>query len=342
MHSFSASPALLARSGVSLALITQLLCAIGCTDYDGAHGASGFALQAEAVELWAEADSAPLPTSHSLDMKAESRTVVWLADRVTGGIFRIDPTRRDYRLMGAVDNPPEEIERPLRVAVSPEHGVFVFDLITRRVDQFTPDGTPVHSFEPGFVPSRMDVVKRPIAMQFAVVETDSAEMIPRLMIIRTDLRGDQPDTVLFPGAVGPEALWSATAEPGHLALDAGATAMWVWARVAADTVFEVTPASNARKRVLRLQDQDPLGILVDSEREILWVVSPDEENRLRYAAYDTRTPGLTGPEESFLGERTTTGFDPKLAKDGVVIGRVQSIGSRTKLAAYDMLVPLKR
>ncbi len=342
MRPFSASPARLARSGISLALMTHLLSAVGCTGYDGADEESGFALQAEAVELWAEADSAPLPTSHSLDMKAESPTVVWLADRVTGGIFRIDPPGRDYRLMGAVDNPPEEIQRPLRVAVSPEHGVFVFDLITRRVDQFTPDGTPVHSFEPGFIPSRMDVVQRPIGLQFAVVNSVRADSMPRLVIIRTDLRGDQPDTLLFSGTYGPEALWSAIAEPGHLALDAGAAGMWAWARVAADTVFEVTPGSSARKRVLRLQDQDPLGILVDSEREILWVVSPDEEDRRRYAAYDIRSPGLSGPEDSYLGERTTTGFDPKLAKDGVLIGRVQSVSSGMKLAAYDMLVPLKR
>jgi hypothetical protein len=275
-------------------------------------------------------------------MKAESPTVVWLADRAAGAIFRIDATRLDYRLMGEADNPPEEIEQPVRVAVSPEHGVFVFDWSSRRVDQFTPDGTPVHSFEPGFVPLRMDIVQQPIGMQFAVVDNDRPDSIPRLVIIRTDLRGERPDTVLFPGTYGPETLWSATAERGHLALDAGATGMWAWARAAPDTVFEVTPASIARKRVLRLQDQNPLGILVDSEREILWVVSPDEENRVRYAAYDIRPPGLAGPEDSYLGERTTTGFNPRLAKDGVVIGRVQSIGSRTKLAAYDMLVPLKR
>jgi len=325
-----------------LALITQLLTASGCTGYDGADGESGFALQAEAVELWAESDSAPLLISRSVDMKAESPTVVWLADRVAKAVFRIDATRLDYRLMGAADNPPAEIEQPVRVAVSPEHGVFVFDWSSRRVDQFTPDGTPVHSFEPAFIPFRMDVVQQPIGMQFALVNNDRSDSIPRLVIIRTDLRGEQPDTVLFPGTYGPEALWSATAEPGHLALDADATGMWAWARVATDTAFEVTPASIARKRVLRPQDQNPLGILVDSEREILWVVSLGEENRLRYAAYDTRSQGLVGPEDSYLGERTTTGFRPKLAKNGVVIGLVQSIGSQTKLAAYDMLVPLKR
>ena len=342
MRSFSASSAHHARIGISLALFIQLLGAIGCTGYDHAGAESEFDLQAEAVVLWAEPDSAPLRTSASVDMKAESRSVVWIADRPSGGVFRIDPIRVEYRTMGAVDDPPEEIMRPLRVAISRQHGVFVFDWVSRRVDQFTPDGIPIQSFEPGFAPARMDFVERPIGMQFAVVDTARSDSIPRLVIIRTGLKGERPDTVLFPGAYGPEALWSATAERGHLALDAGSTSMWVWALVAADTAFEVTHALTARKRVLRPQDRGPLGILVDSEREILWVVSQDVEDRLRYAAYDIRVPGLAGPEDSYLGERTTTGFGPKIAKDGVVIGRVQSVGSQTKLAAYDMLVPLKR
>jgi hypothetical protein len=81
---------------------------------------------------------------------------------------------------------------------------------------------------------------------------------------------------------------------------------------------------------------------VDSERQILWIVSRGEGNRRRFAAYDIRAPGLAGPEDSFLGERTTTGFDPKVAIDGVIVGRVASVRSGTKLAAYDMLVPLVR
>ena len=342
MRSFSVSPVNLVRAGISLVLITQWLSSIGCTGYDG-DGESGFALQAEAVELWSESDSPPLSTGRSLDMKAESRSVVWIADRFSGGLFRVDPTRGDYRLMGAEDNPPQEIVQPLRVAVSPEHGVFVFDWVTRRVDQFTPGGTPVHSFEPEFVPARMDIVQRPIGIQFTVVDRDRPDSIARLVVIRTDLRGEQRDTVLFPGLHGPESLWTAPAEPGDLALDAGSYGLWAWARVAADTVFEITLASTARKRVLRTQDQDPIGILVDSEREILWVVSHGEEGQIRYAAYDTGVPGLVGPEDSYLGERTTTGFDPKLAKDGVVIGRIQSpTGLRSRLAAFDMLIPLKR
>lgn len=342
MRSFSVSPVNLVRAGISLVLITQWLSSIGCTAYDG-DGESGFALQAEAVELWSESDSPPLSTGRSLDMKAESRSVVWIADRFSGGVFRVDPTRGDYRLMGVGDNPPQEIVQPLRVAVSPEYGVFVFDWVTRRVDQFTPDGTPVHSFEPEFVPARMDFVQRPIGIQFTVVDRDRPDSIARLVVIRTDLRGEQRDTVLFPGLHGPESLWTAPAEPGDLALEAGSHGLWAWARVAADTVFEITLASTARKRVLRTQDQDPSGILVDSEREILWVVSHGEEGQIRYAAYDTGVPGLVGPEDSYLGERTTTGFDPKLAKDGVVIGRIQSpTGLRSRLAAFDMLVPLKR
>jgi hypothetical protein len=342
MGSFSASSAQHVRVAISLALFIELLGAIGCTGYDDDGAESEFVLQAEAVALWAEPDSALLRTSTSVDMEAESRSVVWIADRPSGGVFRIDPVRVEYRTMGAGEDPPEEIMRPLRISVSRQHGVFVFDWVSRRVDQFTPDGIPIQSFEPGFVPVLMDVVEHPIGMQFAAVDAARSDSIPRLVIIRTGLKGERPDTVLYPGAYGPEALWSAAAERGHLALDASSTSMWVWAMVAADTAFEVTHAPTARKRVLRPQDRNPQGILVDSEREILWVVSPDEEDRYRYAAYDIRTPGLVGTEDSYLGERTTTGLRPKIAKDGVVIGRVQSVGSRTKLAAYDMLVPLER
>jgi hypothetical protein len=342
MHPFSSLAACIARWGVPFVLIAQLTGVTGCTGYEGADGQSRFELQAEAVQLWAESEEPPFPTSQASEMRAESPTAVWLTDRITGGVLRVDPTRLDYRAMGVADTPPAEIVRPLRVAVSRQHGVFVFDLATRRVDQFTPDGTPVQHFEPGFVPSRMDVVDRPIALQFAVVDGDRPDSIPRLMVIRTDLRGANPDTVLSPGTHGPEALWNGTAQPGYLAIDAGSSGLWIWASVAADTVFEITADSNGRKRLLRQQDQDPRGIMVDSEREILWIVSPDEAGQLRYAAYDIRTPGLVEPEVSFLGERTTTGFDPKIAIDGVVVGRIQSSRVGTRLAAYDMLVPLKR
>lgn len=342
MYSFSILTTRLARWGAPLLLISQLPGLAGCTGYEGDGGSSGFELQAEAIQLWVEADSTPLPTSQTSDIEAESRTAVWLADRITGGVFRVDPTRLSYRMMGSGYTPPEEIVRPWRVAFSPDYGLFVFDLSTFRVDQFTPDGTPVQGFEPGFVPSRMDVVGGPIALQFAVVESGRPDSIPRLMVIRTDLKGTNPDTVLSVGTHGPEALWNAAAEPGYLALDAGSRGLWTWARVAADTVFEITADSDGRKRLLRQQDQDPIGVLVDSERQILWIVSHDEGNRRRYAAYDIRTPGLVRPEDSFLGERTTTGFDPRLAIDGVIVGRVASVRSGFKLAAYDMLVPLER
>lgn len=341
MYSFSMLTARVARWGASLVLISQLPGLTACTGYE-ADGALEFELQAEAVQLWVESDSTPLPTSQTSDIEAESRTAVWLTDRITGGVFRVDPTRLDYRMMGSADHPPDEIVRPWRLAISPEYGLFVFDLSTHRVDQFTPDGTPVQGFEPGFLPSRMNVVEGPIALQFAVVESGRPDSIPRLVVIRTELTGTNPDTVLSPGAHGPEALWNAAAEPGYLALDAGARGLWAWARVAADTVFEITAYSDGRKRLLRQQDQDPLGVLVDSERQILWIVSRGEGNRRRFAAYDIRAPGLAGPEDSFLGERTTTGFDPKVAVDGVIVGRVASVRSGTKLAAYDMLVPLVR
>ncbi len=314
----------------------------GCTEADIPGEKEVFAASADAVLLWVEPDSALLPTHRVADLKAESRTAVWLVDQIDGGLFRVDASRLDYRTMGVADDPPEEIVSPVRLAYSEEFGVFVFDLATRRVDQFTPDGTPIRSFEPGFIPARMDIVEKPIGIQFAVVDTDPTDSTPRLAVIRMDLRGEQPDTVLFPGAYGPPTLWSATAQPGQLSLDADNGGLWAWSSSAPDTAFEVTPAPGARKRVLRPQDQDPLGLLVDSEREILWVVCPADGNRLRYSAYDLRESNLAGPEDSFLGERTTSGFDPVIAIDGVVIGRVPSNVAPPRLAAYDMLAPPNR
>lgn len=343
MRSFSPLKSALFPSDVPLVLVLlSVFGASACTGTDGSGGSAKFAAQAEAVLLWAEVDSASLPTHEALDTKAESRTAVWIADKITGGVFRVDPSRLDYRMMGAADNPPEEIVRPLRVAFSPEFGLFVFDAVSRRVDQFTPDGTPINSFDPHLIPSRMDVVQRPIGVQFAVVDMQQADSTPRIVVIRTDLRGEQPDTVLYPGMYGPEPLWAATARRGQLTMDADAAGLWVWARTAPDTVFEVTPAPGARKRVLRPQDQDPIGILVDSERAILWVVSSGDADRLRYAAYDLRSDSPTDPQSSFLGERTTSGFDPVIAIDGVVIGRVPSNVAPPRLAAYDMLAPPNR
>lgn len=311
--------------------------AAGCTG--GESDDAGFVLSAEAVQLWTEAESTVPWSSTAFDVKAESREVVWAIDAQYRALLRFEPSAFDYRQMGMEDTPPEQIVFPVRLAVDPNLGVFVFDAETRQIDHFTPDGNPIHAFEPGFIPARMDIVHDPIGMQFAIVLTDRPDSLRRLAIIRTGVRGQEPDTLLYPGLRGPSALQSVEAVPGELALAAGHDGQWAWARTAPDTVFQIVRGSEVKKRVLRSEDTDPIGILVDGDREVLWVVSQLGEGELRYAAYDIRTSGTVGPETSYMGERTTSGFDPKDAGHGAVYGLLKLPGWRPRLAAYDMLVP---
>jgi hypothetical protein len=170
------------------------------------------------------------------------------------------------------------------------------------------------------------------------------DSLPRLKVIRTDLRGLSPDTLLFPGSHGPVALWSVVARGGEVALDAADGGVWALARAVPDTAFEVAGTASGRKRVLRPDDATAFGILTDLERRLLWVVrlDPASEGTIRYAAYDLEAPGTAGPEAAYLGERTTPpGFQPRAAMDGAVIG-VRTDRDGQKLAAYDMQVPESR
>jgi hypothetical protein len=310
----------------------------GCTVPD-APQAETFGAFAEATPLWVQTDDSRIDIIVPLDVKPESRNAAWIVEGSSGGLYRFSPPAADYRAMGALDLPPEEIENPARMAFSSAYGLFVYDKDRKQIQLFTPDGTPVRDFAPGFAVSRLELTTRPIGLAMAGVVT--ADSLPRLKVIRTDLRGLAPDTLLFPGSHGPVALWSAVARGGELTLDAADGGMWALARAVPDTAFELAGAAGGRKRALRPDDAMAFGILTDLARRLLWVVRFDSESEgtIRYAAYDLDAPGTAGPEAAYLGERTTPpGFQPRAAIDGVVIG-IRTDRDGQKLAAYDMRVP---
>lgn len=313
----------------------------GCTGPDTPQ-TERFDPFAEATPLWVQSSDSRIDLLLPLDVKAESRSAAWIVEGSTGGLYRFSPPAGDYRAMGALDFPPEEIEKPARMAFSPQFGLFVYDRDSGRIQLLTPDGTPVRDFAPGFPVSRLELTTRPIGLAMAGVATPDS--LPRLKVIRTDLRGLSPDTLLYPGSHGPETLWSAVARGGELVLDAADGGMWALARVAPDTVFELAGTAGDRRRVLRSDDAAAFGILTDLTRRILWVLrfDPETEGAIRYAAYDLDAPGTAGPEAVYLGERSTPpGFQPRTAFDGVVIG-IRTDREGQKLAAYDMQVPESR
>ena len=313
----------------------------GCTVPD-APRAETFEAFAEATPLWVQADESRIDILLPLDVKPESRNAAWIVEGASGGVYRFSPPAADYRAMGALDLPPEEIESPARLAFSAAYGLFVYDKDREEIQLFTPEGTLVREFKPGFTVSRLELTTQPIGLAMAGVSV--ADSLPRLKVIRTDLRGHSPDTLLFPGSHGPVAMWSAVAQGGEVALDAADGGMWALARAVPDTVFELAGPEGGRKRLLRPDDAMGFGILTDLARRILWVVrfDPESEGAIRYAGYDLDAPGTAGPETAFLGERTTPpGFQPRAALDGVVIGVLKDYEGQ-KLAAYDMRVPEDR
>jgi hypothetical protein len=294
---------------------------------------------AEAVLRFEQADSTPLRSYGPNDLKAESPDVAWIADPGTGAVFRFEPPRSSYRQMGILDEPPAEVERPAKIAVSRSFGVFTFDVGSDQVHLFSPDGEHLRAFDLGFVPARLEIVRNPIGLVFGSIDKRE-EGSPRLTVIRTDMRGLHPDTLLYAGTHGPPALWQAIASSGELSLDGGESGLWAWAAVVPDTVFEITDSPQPRKRVLRPEDREARGVLVDLERGILWVVHPGARpEELRYSAYDASEPGTLDAQQAFLGERSTVGFWPWDAVDGTIMGFRRPTPGRFNVASYDMRVP---
>ena len=330
------APGRLVRGSILLSAGLTLLAA-GCTEPES----TVLELEpfAEAVLRFEQPDSTPLRAYGPNDLKAESRDVAWIADPGTGAVFRFDPLRADYKQMGVLDEPPAEIEKPAKIAVSRQFGVFTFDMGSNQVHLFSPDGEHLRAFETGFVPARFEIVRRPIGLVFGTIDRRD-EQSPRLTVIRTDALGSRRDTLLHAGSHGPPAMWEAIASSGELSLDGGESGLWAWAQAVPDTIFEITDSPQARKRILRPEDRVARGVLVDQERGILWIVRDGEQpDELRYSAYDATEPGTVDAQRAFLAERSTVGFWPWDAVDGTIMGFTRRTPGRHNLASYDMLMP---
>ena len=327
-----------AGSGLSWLAVATIVGSIGCTEPE--VETLEFEPFAEAELRFAQPDSSPLRSFSPNDLKAESPDAAWIADPGIGTVFRFEPLRDDYRQMGFRDEPPAEVQRPAKLAVEKTLGVFTFDLGSGQVHLFTPDGEHIRAFETGFIPARFEIARSPIGLVFGRIDNRDPQL-PRMTVIRTDTRGARPDTLLHPDSHGPPSLWKAIASSGELSLDGSESGLWAWAEAVPDTVFDITDRPDARKRVLRPQDREAMGILADLDRHILWVVRAGETpGELRFAAYDTREPGTVGPDRAFLGERVTHGdFVPWDAVDGTIMGFRRPTPGRFMLVSYDMRVP---
>lgn len=327
-------------TGIALSwlAVAAIAGSIGCTERE--VETVEFEPFAEAELRFAQPDSAPLRSFSPNDLKAQSPDAGWIADPGIGTVFRFEPSRSDYRQMGFRDEPPAEVQRPAKLAVEKTLGLFTYDLGSGQIHLFTPEGEHVRAFEPGFVPARLEITRSPIGLVFGRIDNRDPKL-PRLIVLRTDTRGMNPDTLLHPDSHGPPSLWEAIASSGELSLDGSESGLWVWAEAVPDTVFDITDRPDARKRVLRPEDRDSMGILADLDRQILWVVRAGETpGELRFAAYDTREPGTVGPDRAFLGERVIySDFVPWDAVDGTIMGFQRPTPDRFLLVSYDMRVP---
>ncbi|MFW6084611.1 MAG: hypothetical protein ACODAA_05305 [Gemmatimonadota bacterium] len=301
----------------------------------------------EAAEYWAQppADSVVVGLGQPVDAAARSREEVWVADGGAAAIFSLSPPEGEYVMLGAADREPTEIVQPVKLAVARDIGLAAFDRETERVDLFTFSGEFIRGFSPGFVPAVMGFSRAPLGFTFGVAVGDSGED-RRTVVIRTDLQGNRPDTLLSPDH-GPEALRSAVARRGETAMSPSDGGMWVWSREAPETVFDLTPRGT-RAITLRPGDRGDIGLLADREREILWLVRPESDGAT-YMAYDARlarewteepseSPAAADSADAFLGVRTTgEGFRPMVIHDGIVMG-TRGLGAGLGMAAYDLRV----
>lgn len=270
--------------------------------------------QASAAQLyWAQPDTLLVPIVAPTDAKSMSRESMWVADPQSGAVYSFAPGENRYVAMGAGEREPTQIRVPAKLAVSPELGLSVYDGETKSVDLFATDGTFIRGFEVEFTPAVMEFTDAPIGYVFAIASSEY-EGQSRVVIIQTDALGGARDTLLSPD-VGPVALRGALTTPGETLITASRKGLWVWSKVAPDSVFEVA-ARSARVVPIRVEDHDAVGLLSDPTRDMLWFVHVTDEGS-SYSAYDTRADA----EAPFLGTRTTPGgFSPRLVFDGILMG----------------------
>lgn len=329
-----------ARLGFVLCLSAFALSFQGCTaERDSGPGMFSEA-DFEAVEIWAHPDSLGINVTSPLDFKAASRSVAWAIDGIARGVMRYEPAEGKHGAFGFMDNPPPEVVSPARLAVAENTGIFVFDDSTRMVDLYSPGGHYLRGFDPGLLPSIFEVSRRPLRLTYGV-RAFADDSIPTLAIIQTDFLGQNPDTLLSP-EVGPETLRDAPAVRGSLVSTPSMSGLWIFAKAASDTVFEVSGSGPSHKLALPEADTLRVGILADLQQQILWVVAPRPLGGLDYEAYDISLPGEAGVIDgtrAYLGARSTPpDFVGKVAYDGSVSGWFRGERGIYAPRGYDMRV----
>lgn len=304
-----------------LTAVAALLAAGACADAPGADESVA------AVEYWAQPDTVVIGLGNPTDVKPLSRDRVFIADRAAAAIFRIDPRDSSYVGIGMGELEPLQVELPLKLAVSRDIGLAAFDGKREAIDLLSLDGDYIRSFEPGFVPAVMAFGAQPVGFTFGIAPTDSAG-VRRSVVLRTGLRGEDPDTLLSPRH-GPEALRGAVARPGETMMAPSARGMWVWSRVRADSVFEVTSRDETRAVEIRPEDRSGDVMLFDIPADILWIAHSDSTGSSRYSAYDVRT-------RSYLGSRTIEEIvRPAAVYDGILMA-FRRVKDGIGMIAYDM------
>lgn len=287
----------------------------------------------EATEIWSQPEGSR-NVFQPQDLEPVSRTSAWIADTGFGVLTKISRAPAENATFGQQDKEPVEVVQPLRIGVSREHGLVVYDLSRRMVDVFTEDGQLIRSFDPGVVPSVLDVTTRPIGVVYAsLLRSDS---LTTLLVTGSDYRGEAVDTLLGPD-VGPFLLRAIQPAPAHTSIVPSGRGFWIWYRAIPDTVYEVAhPAAGARKIVVDGYEE-AVGVLSDSRRDMLWFVSNPGDG-VRYDGLDVGEAGEAPYRAPLVARRVTPkSFAPKGIYDGAVLGWLVTATDRYRLASYELL-----
>jgi hypothetical protein len=270
------------------------------------------------------------------DMRVSSRNRVWLADTTHNVVFRINPAADEYLRFGFKEEAPVELVRPLRLAVHPTLGVFVYDGGTGQVDLYSQEGA-VHlrGFPLEFEPELMNVADQPFGLVFGIVDPVGDENYA-LTIVRSGIDGEGRDTLLGPEH-GPPALRGLTTPYGDVFVAPSRAGFWIWARSVPDTVFEIAPLDRGRRVVLEPRHRAIAGLMNDRQEGILWAMTGDTAG-IALHAYDHARPGPDGSAPYVATRRVPGTVLPFDANAGILVAWTRTMGGEFLTRAYDMKV----
>lgn len=272
------------------------------------------------------------------DLSAASTVRLWAVDTALNAVLDFDLARERYFMAGARDDPPEQVERPFRIAADPQLGVFVYDrgptgADSGRVDLYSPEMQHLRSFPMAELPAAMAITHRPLGLAFALVQWSKADSAARLTIVRRNLRGESADTLLD-ALHGPPSLRTIDARVGTGYLAPAEDGFWLWSSSVPDTVFDVGAPTRPRTVALTPAEGRVSGLLCDRDRDVLWVLYADSATyRVDGYGYGKGSPPGHAPLASHSLPRS---FVPRDAVDGQLVGWI--LKSRGGFAAAEYRV----